>query len=237
MVRVLVLGDSTAFHGPDGPELLTHDGLYPNVLARLVGGQVDVIARAGWTARDAGLALTKDPYVYSVLLPAADAVVLGVGGSDHLPASLPTYLREGIAYLRPGWLRHGVRRAYHTAHPHVVRATGGRLRVLPLRATLHYLDRCVAALRVVKPGTPVVGIVPPPYLSPYHGSVERPHAGAGRAHRAWGGRAGVPLVDQHEIVRPHLRAGTLNPDGMHWSWEVHAEVGAAFAAVLSSRTA
>ena len=231
--RVLVLGDSTAFHGPEQPELLTHPGLYPNVLARELGASVDCVARAGWTARDAWWALTKDPYLYSVLLPRASAVVLGVGGSDHLPASLPSYLREGIAYLRPGWLRRRVRLAYHLAHPHVVRATGGRMRVLPLAATLGYLTRCVEALRLLYPDLPVVAIVPPPYDARYHGHVSRPHDEAVAAHRAWAARLGVPVVDQHEIVEPYLRTGALNSDGMHWSWEVHAEIGKAFAATLA----
>src|SRR4051812_43190966 len=116
--RVLVIADSLAFHGPRQPELLTHSALYPNVLARELGAEVDVVARLGWTARDAWWALTRDPAVYSVLLPRADAVVLGVGGMDQLPASLPTYLREGISYLRPGWVRRPVRSAFHHIHPY-----------------------------------------------------------------------------------------------------------------------
>lgn len=232
MGSVLVIGDSTAFHGPEQPELLTHPGLYPNVLGRLLDRDVDCIARLGWTARDAWWALTKDPYVYSVLLPRADAVVLGVGGSDHLPASLPSYLREGIAYVRPGWLRRGIRVAYHQAHPYVVRAHGGRLRVLPQRATDAYLTRCVEALRVVRAGMPVVGIVPPPYDARYHGNVARPHAEAVAAARAWGARVGVPLVDEDAIITPFLHAGKLNTDGMHWSWEAHAAVAEEMATVV-----
>lgn len=230
--HVLVVADSLAFHGPTSPELLTHPGLYPNVLARLLGAEADVVAGLGWTARDAWWALTKNPYVYSVLLPRADAVVIGVGGSDHLPASLPTYLKEGIAYLRPGPLRRAVRRTYHAAHPHVVRATGARMRVLPQRATDAYLTRCVQGLRHFRPGVPVVAMVPPPYDSRYHGGVTRLHAPAVAAARAWGARLDVPLVDADAIVTPYLVAGRLNPDGMHWPWEVHAEMAAAFAATI-----
>ena len=229
---MLVIADSLAFHGPEQPELLTHPGLFPNVLGRELGWQVDCVARAGWTARDAWWALTKDPHVYSVLLPRADAVVLAVSGSDQLPASLPTYLRDGIAMIRPGWVRRRVRLAYHRAHPYVVRATGGRLRVLPQAATTAYLTRCVEALRVVKPGTPVVGIVPAPYDARYHGHVDRPHREAVRAAKQWGERMGVPLVDQDALVAPFVRGGAINTDGMHWSWEVHEIVGRAFAAAL-----
>ena len=35
--------------------------------------------------------------------------MLGVGQMDHLPASLPTWLRDGIPYVRPGSLRRQVR--------------------------------------------------------------------------------------------------------------------------------
>lgn len=224
--RVLVVGDSLAFHGPARPELLTHPGLYPNVLAQLLAADVDVAARLGWTARDAWWALTRDPYLYSVLLPRADAVVLAVGGSDHLPASLPTYLREGIAYVRPGRLRRAVRRGYRHVHPCVVRATGGRLRVLPQVATDAYLTRCVQALRLVRPGMPVVGMVPPPYDTAYHGNVTRLHAPAVAAAKAWGARQHVPLVDCDAIIAPYLATGRMNPDGMHWTWEAHADVAA-----------
>ena len=233
MHRVLVIGDSLAFHGPAQPELLTHPDLYPQVLARELGVEVDVIARLGMTARDAWWALSKDPYAYSVLLPRADAVVLAVGNTDTLPASLPTYLRDGIAYIRPGWLRRRVRLAYHRAHPYVVRATGGRLRVLPQRATDHYLTRCVEALRYYRPDLPIVGVVPPPYDAEYHGRVSRPHEQAVAAAKVWGERLDVPLVDLDEIVRPHLASGGLNPDGMHWTWPVHAEVGKALAALIA----
>lgn len=231
--RVLVIADSLAFHGPTQSELLTHPDIYPNVLARELGAEVDVIARLGWTARDAWWALTKDPYVYSVLAPRADAVVLGVGGCDTLPASLPTYLKDGIAYLRPDWLRTAARTAYHRAHPHVVRVTGGRLRVLPLEVSLDHLTRCVEALRYLRPERPVLAIVPPRHYAPYHAANERGHDEVVRRTRAWGEELGVPLVDTDEITRPAWVARTLNPDGMHWSWDVHQQVGKSFAALIA----
>lgn len=237
MTRVLVLGDSLAFHGPSQAELLTHPGLFPNVLARLLDAEVDTIARLGWTARDAWWAVTRDPYVYSVLLPRADVVVLAVGGMDHLPASLPTYLRNGLDHIRPGGLRRRVKKAYHLANPYVVRATGGRMRALPQRVTLHYLDRIVDAIRAVHPGTAVVGIVPPPFDAEYYGHVTRTHAPAVAAHRRWGREKGVPLADLHLVVQPHLDAGDMNPDGMHWSWSCHEEVAKALAeAIRTNRT-
>jgi lysophospholipase L1-like esterase len=230
--HLLVLGDSTAFHGPRQPELLTHPGLFPNVLGGLLGYDVDCVARLGWTARDAWWALTRDPHVYSVLLPRADAVVLAIGGMDHLPAALPTYLRTGLDYVRPGWLRRRVKLAYHHANPYVVRVTNGALRALPQRATLHYLTRCVTAIRTVRPGVPVAGIVPPPFDAPYFGHVTRTHPPAVAAHRVWGEQNDVPLADLDLVVGPHLAAGTLNPDGMHWSWAAHEEVAKALAEAL-----
>jgi hypothetical protein len=229
---VLILADSLAFHGPTRAELLTHPLLYPNVLAGLLGRDVDCVARLGWTTRDAWWALTKDPYVYSVLLPRAGAVVLAVGGSDHLPASLPPYLREGIAYARPAWLRRGLRTVYHRAHPYVVRAHGGRLRALPQQVTDNYLTRCVQALRAVRPGLPIVAMVPPPYDAPYHGHVTRPHAPAVAAARSWGERLGVPMVDADVVIEPFLRRGELNKDGMHWSWAAHEAIAQEMAATL-----
>jgi hypothetical protein len=37
----------------------------------------------------------------------------------------------------------------------------------------------------------------------------------------------VAFVDVEPIVGPRLK--TINPDGMHWSWEVHGLVGEAVA--------
>jgi hypothetical protein len=229
--NVLLLADSLAFHGPQQPELLTDPRLYPNVLAAELGAHVDVVARFGWTARDVWWALTKDPTVYSILLPRAEAVVIGVGGMDQLPASLPTYLREGIAYVRPGWLRGHLRRAFHGAHPHVVRLLGGRLRVLPQAATDLFLTRCVQGIRLVRPGIPIVAMAPAPWDSWYY-PVNSTHEAARAAALAWGARESVPMLDVEEIVLPTLRDGTANPDGMHWAWSVHEQVGQGLASLV-----
>ena len=104
---VLIFGDSLTFHGPEKPEPVRDERLFPQVLARSFEGPVsdDLVARLGWTARDAWWALTKDPVVAGVYAIRADALVLEVGQMDQLPAAIPTYLREGIAYVRPGSLR------------------------------------------------------------------------------------------------------------------------------------
>lgn len=231
-MRVLVLGDSLAFHGPSQRELLTHPDLFPNVLGRLLGAEVDTVARLGWTARDAWWALTRDPYVYSVLLPRADVVVLALGSADLLPAALPTYLKTGLDYVRPGPVRRRLKLAYHYANPYVVRATGGRIRTLPQHVTLHYLTRIVNAVRDLHPRTTIVGIVPPPFDAEYFGHVTRTQPLAARAHREWGESMNVPLADLDAVIAPHLANGTMNPDGMHWSWAGHEDVAKALADVI-----
>ena len=109
--HLFVVADSLAFHGPERIEQPTDDRLYPMVCARELGAEVDLVAREGWTARDAWWALTKDPMAYGVYLPRADYVVIGVGGMDQLPASIPTWLRDSLPYVRPGGLRRRLRRA------------------------------------------------------------------------------------------------------------------------------
>ncbi len=196
--------------------------------------RADVVARLGWTARDAWWAMTKDPQVWGVLLPRADALVLGVGQMDHLPAALPTFWREGISYIRPGSLRRRVRGAYVRASPHVIRATDGRLRQLPQRATDHYLTRIVEAARFWRPGIPVVLLGPSPHAAASYPS-HRQHVPAVAAGRRWAAAHDVGFVDLDPIVAPSLRDGSGNPDGMHWSWEVHAAIGGALASQLSGR--
>lgn len=228
---VLVVADSLAWHGPERGELLTDPRLWPNLVANLLGMPVEVVGRQGWTAREAWWALTKDPRTYSLLLPRAAAVLLAVGSMDQLPVALPTYLREGIGHLPGSRLRESARRAYLAGHPPLVRLLRGPLRVLPQRETDAYLTRCVQALRVLRPDLPIAGVVPPPWHSRYY-PCGRTHRPAVAAARAWGQRLGVPLADWDQVVSPHVPAG-LNPDGLHWGWQVHRDAAAETARVLA----
>ena len=245
--HVLVFGDSLTFHGPQGPVPVSDPRLYPNVLAAELerGGawgppeacrvRADVVARLGWTARDAWWALTKDPVVATVLAPRASALVLSVGQMDQLPAAVPTYLRDGIPYLRPGGVRRWVRTVYRRAGPFVITVTGGRLRQLPQAATDTYLDRLVQAVRLIAPAgdsLPVVLAGPSPWRSAAYPS-QRQHAPAVQAARRWSQRSAVPWVDLDPLVGPSLLDGTANPDGLHWSWAAHELVGRALAGALS----
>jgi len=237
-VRVLVIADSLAFHGPTQPELLTHRGLWPNVLAAVLTErrgapvEVDLVARYGMTAREAWWALTKDPRTYSLLLPGADAVVLAVGNMDYLPAVLPAWVRGGIDYLRPDALRYRVALSFHTWHPRVVRVTGRWMRTLPQAATDAYLSLCVRGVRHYRAGVPVVGNVPPLHDARYFAHLVHGHDRAVAAMQAWGDREGVPLLDLNPLVNPAVAAGTINTDGIHWSWAVHRAVGEAYAELL-----
>ncbi len=229
---MLVLGDSLSFHGPERPELLDEARLWPNVAARRAALRPDVVARAGWTARDGWWALAKDPRVWTSLAdPHTRAVVIALGTMDQLPASVPVWVRESIPYIRPGAVRRGVRRTYLAVHPRVVRLTNGAVRQLPQRATEHYWARSVQAVAAHRPELPVVLVGPAPSrgeaypMTPHHDE-------AVRAGRAFAARRGLGWVDLAPLVAPMWAAGHGNPDGLHWDWQTHARVGAAVGAAL-----
>jgi hypothetical protein len=228
---VLVVGDSLAFYGPVRGENSTHPELFPNVMGAALGASADVVARTGWTARDAWWALTRDPLVYSVLLPRASAVVLAVGNMDYLPTVVPTWLREGIRYLRPPSLRRSVRSLHGVAQRRMSAVTPWR--ALPQRLTDQYLSHCVHGIRFYHPGVPVIGVLPPPHRAPAYGGRCRGHTSAVTAARAWGQRENVPMVDLPALVGTQP-AGTDNPDGMHWGWATHEAVGRALASAVSA---
>ena len=192
--------------------------------------EVDLVARQGWTARDAWWALTKDPVVWGEYLPRADAMLIGVGGMDQLPTPVPTWLRESIPYVRDGRVRRTAREMLKRVTPPMSRTVHGPFRTLPQPATDRYLTRIVEGVRMMRPGLPIALLGPPPWTGDYYPST-RAHAPAVAAAQAWTSRLGVAYVDVDPIVAPRL--ATCNPDGMHWSWEVHALVGDAVAASLS----
>lgn len=232
--NILVIGDSLTYHGPDRPHLLDDPRLWPNVMANQFAGRVsvDLVARLGWTARDAWWAVTKDPRLWGRVLPRADALVLAVGGMDHLPAAIPTYLRDGIPYVSPAPLRREVRRLYRALAPVAIKATRGRSRQLPQRATDQYLTRLTQAVRHFNPDVPVVLLAPPPHRSREYPS-HRHHAPAVAAAHRWAAASGAVAVDVDEYVLPSLLDGSANPDGLHWSWRTHELVGVQVARVLA----
>lgn len=228
MPTLLTFGDSLSFHGPDGPHPADDERLWPNLAAATLGGQAELFAGFGWTARDAFWALTGNPRVWTQL-PKADVLVLAVGSMDTLPSPLPTYLREGLRYLRPDPLRRWVRDRYVAAQPWLARATRGRPVALPPALTVSYLDRLLTSIRALRPDLPAVGILPPVHIASSYGYVHTGRAGAATAIKEWGDGAGVPLLDLAALVGDHVRGGRGNPDGIHWGWEAHELVGKALA--------
>ncbi|WP_158880771.1 diglucosylglycerate octanoyltransferase [Amycolatopsis anabasis] len=230
--RLLVFGDSLSFHGPDGGYPADDPRLWPNIAAAALGGTADLVAGIGWTARDAWWALTGDPRVWADLHH-ADVVVFAVGSMDTLPSPLPTYLRTGLRYLRPARLRRVARRAYLAAQPRLAVALRGRPTVLPAKLTVHYLDTAVGALRVLRPDLPIAGILPSVHRAASYGYVHTARVGAAVAMADWARRAEVPMLDLASVAGPHVLSGQGNPDGMHWGWDGHAEVGKAMAELLA----
>jgi diglucosylglycerate octanoyltransferase len=231
-VTVLVLGDSLAFHGPARAEPASEPRLWPNVLAGTLGVRAELFAGAGWTARDAWWAVSGNPRVWA-LMPHVDAVVFAVGGMDTLPSPLPTYLREGLRYLRPDWLRRRARRGYLAAQPMLARAFCGWPVALPPRLTVRYLERCRAAIHAIRPQLPIVALSPSVHHAAGYGYVHGGRARGAAAIRSWAASVGAPVVDLPSLVGAHIAAGQGNPDGMHWGWDAHAVVGKAVAAALA----
>ena len=233
MANLLVFGDSLSFHGPAGPHPADDERLWPNRAAAVLGGRAELFAGFGWTARDAYWSLAGDPRVWTQL-PRADVLVLAVGSMDTMPSPLPTYLREGLRYLRPDPLRRWVRERYLTAQPWLVKATGGRPVALPPALTVRYLDRIAGSIRALRPDLPVVGVLPPVHRASSYGYVHTGRSSAAAAIQAWGDRAGVSLLDLAALVGDHVLAGRGNPDGIHWGWEAHELVGKALASEVGA---
>ncbi|MDP4676233.1 MAG: SGNH/GDSL hydrolase family protein [Candidatus Nanopelagicales bacterium] len=221
---VLILGDSLAFHGPDGAYRPTDPRLFGTRVGQGLGKTVDLVARPGWTTRDIWWALTKDPVVWGVYLPRASHVLLAVGGMDALPAAAPTWVRESISFIRPGALRRRVRSAFLRASPVVIKTSSGRLRQLPQHATDHYLSRIVSGIRTFRPNVAIATLTPAPYRSALYPSAA-PHASAVAAMHAWAREAKVDVIDL-EPLSAHFahNAPPANPDGLHWSWPMHEQV-------------
>ncbi|MCK2241116.1 MULTISPECIES: diglucosylglycerate octanoyltransferase [unclassified Crossiella] len=229
--RLLVLGDSLAFHGPEYALPADDPRLWPNIAAAGLDREAELVAGFGWTARHGWWALTGDPRVWS-LLPRTDALVLALGSMDTLPSPLPTYLREGLRHLRPTPVRRFARARYQAAQPHLARFLRGRPVALPPHLTVSYLDRCLQAVRTIRPGLPVIGMLPSVHNSPEYGHIHTGHTRAVAALRTWSARTRVPLLDLPALVRAHIFDGDGNPDGMHWGFSAHAEVGTAVADLL-----
>lgn len=226
---LLVVADSLAYYGPKGGLPADDPRIWPNLVAAELDWDVELIARIGWTCRDAYWALIGDPRVWAAV-PRAGAVVFAVGGMDTLPSPLPTALRELIRYIRPPRLRRGVRSTYNWLQPKLSKL--GRPVALPPKVSVDYLEQSREALAQLRPDLPVVAVLPSVHKCDAYGRVHRGRAKAVKALQAWSGRTSVPLVDLGEAVREDIESGSANPDGIHWGWAGHTAVATAMTKAL-----
>jgi lysophospholipase L1-like esterase len=241
MARLVVVGDSLAFHGPEGPVPVGDPRLYPNRAAVRLGlltgveWSVQLVARAGWSLREAWLAVAKDVHLRQQLLPDADAVVLAVGTTDCLPVGIPRALMAGLPYLRPSGVRRRVRRGLHRAHPWLVRATRARMRWTPAAVCQRCWRETAWALRALAPGAALCATLPALHAHPYFGRSLRHQPALAAELRDLADELDIPWVDVAGLMAPWM--DQLNPDGMHWPFELHAAVGAELAAALAPELA
>lgn len=236
-LRLVVLGDSTAFTDATGPRLPGHPGLYPSVMARELVTVLDrevepqVVARPGQTVRDTARALTKDQHVMFEVVARAHAVVIGVGSFDHAPLGVPPSVEAVVPYIHPDARRRHVRRLLHGAYPPLVRLQGGRRPRTPPAEFARLYRLLLEQVRGLTEGR-AAGVT----LGPTS------HAGGYYAHRHPGITAAtsrqLAIAAEHGFVGvpawPHVRTALthLNPDAIHWPSSVHERVGRALAARL-----
>ena len=227
---LLVIADSLAYFGPQGGLAADDPRIWPNLVGAELDWDVELVARIGWTCRDAYWALIGDPRVWAAV-PRAGAVVFATGGMDSLPSPLPTALRELIRYVRPSPLRRVVRNGYQWVQPRL--STLGRPVALPPHLSVDYLEQSRKALAQLRPELRMVGALPSVHDCEAYGRVHVGREPAVRAMRAWSAETGVPLVDLAECVRDNVFGGDSNPDGIHWGWEGHDAVARAMVKALS----
>lgn len=228
---LLVIADSLSYFGPKGGLPADDPRIWPNLVAAELDWDVELVARIGWTCRDAYWALIGDPRVWAAV-PRAGAVVFATGGMDSLPSPLPTALRELIRYVRPPAARRVVRDGYNWLQPRLSRL--GRPVALPPRVSIDYLEQSRTSLAQLRPELPVVGVLPSVHDCEAYGRVHSGREPAVAALREWSAKTGVPLVDLAEAVRDNIFSGDANPDGIHWGWEAHTAVARAMVKVISS---
>lgn len=221
---LLVVADSLSYYGPKGGLPADDPRIWPNLVAAELGWDVELIARIGWTCRDAYWALIGDPRVWAAV-PRAGAVVFAVGGMDSLPSPLPTALREQIRYLRPPALRRAVRSAYRWLQPRL--SVLGRPVALPPKLSVDYLEKSRKSLAYLRPELPFIATLPSVHNCAEYGRVHVGREPMLRAVQEWAEPHGLPLVNIGDAVRDNVFSDDANPDGIHWGWQGHEAVAAA----------
>lgn len=226
---LLIIADSLSYYGPKGGLAADHPQIWPSIVGAELGWDVELVARIGWTCRDAYWALIQDPRVWAAV-PRAGAVVFAVGGMDTLPSPLPTALREQIRYVRPPWLRRYVRASYQWLQPRLAKL--GRPVALPPKLSVEYLEKSRAALAYMRPELPFIASLPSVHKCDAYGRVHTGRAPAVRAVTEWADTQQVPLIDLADAVRDNVFSDDANPDGIHWGWEGHRRVADAMLAQI-----
>lgn len=217
---LLIFCDSLSYYGPTGGLPSDDPRIWPNIVARQMNWDVELIGRIGWTSRDVWWAATQDPRSWAAL-PRAGAVIFATSGMDSLPSPLPTALRELIRYVRPAGLRRWVRDGYGWLQPKlspVARAA------LPPHLTAEYLEMTRGAIDFNRPGIPVVACLPSVHVAPTYGMAHHGRAGTVAAITRWAAEHDVALVDLKAAVADEVLSGRGNPDGIHWNFEAHRAV-------------
>jgi hypothetical protein len=215
-----VFADSLSYYGPTGGLPSDDPRIWPNIVATVLGWDLELIGRIGWTCRDVWWAATQDPRAWAALRTAG-AVVFATGGMDSLPSPLPTAVRELIRYVRPPKLRRRVRDGYGWLQSNAAQVSRP---ALPPHLTAEYLEMTRAAIVFNRPGIPVVATLPSVHIADTYGRVHRGRSGTAAAITAWAGEHEVPLVDLKAAVAEEMYAGRGNPDGIHWNFAAHLAV-------------
>ena len=79
---LLVFCDSLSYYGPTGGLPADDPRIWPNIVARQLDWDVELIGRIGWTCRDIWWAATQDPRAWAAL-PRAGAVIVATGGMGN----------------------------------------------------------------------------------------------------------------------------------------------------------
>ncbi len=218
---LLVVADSLSYYGPKGGLAADDPRIWPNLVGQELDWDVELVARIGWTCRDAWWAVIGDPRVWAAV-PRAGAVVVATGGMDSLPSPLPTALREQIRYLRPPALRRAVRAGYGWLQPRL--SPLGWPVALPPKLSVYYLEKIRGALAYMRPELPLIATLPAVHQCDAYARVHTGREPAVRATTAWAQRHGLALVDLAEAVRENVFSDEANPDGIHWGWTAHRNV-------------
>lgn len=235
-LRLVVVGDSTAFTDDRGPVPPGATHVYPEVVAACLRESleqdvsVQVLARPGEDTRGAARTLTKDRHAMFEILMGADAVIVGIGSFDHAPCGVPPALEALVPYIRPGVLRRQARTALRALHPVGTAVTRSRFPRMPVGEFTRLYDLVLTQVRGLARGAAGVVLGPTGHRSAYYGPGHPQREARERLQFEIASRHGFPGVSCWPLVEPS--ADRLNPDGVHWPAEAHAAVGLALALPL-----